>query len=384
MGIRGREDAKHHLKTGTRLYWLAGSRPDWLPRAQARAEKDYGLQIRCIGPVEKPETGSYIRAYNRRGLQHLDDQYGRDVVVECLEWARAQTDPVDFGELVLYQSMTAIGTVACRKFRDEEGRVWKTIHYSYRPELPPRRAKGRKQPIPSPCPEYRLVEQSVTVLKFDERGLNVREELYFPGMKHLRRFAVKEYDDQKALTRRAWHEEDGIRRYETRYADGVSTSDLYFDDTGRRLIAMRGPIPADVELGWTWGEAKDELTCGLAMTQEKGALEDLGFYINVKNLGPHRSIWMEPAARVIILTPTGQTVQSKARRAVPGKPVPRGSSGTGDQGAVCYYYPANRLADYCEDLDPGEYLIRAEQFMPKQKVTLVSEPVRFEVLPSDR
>lgn len=42
-------------------------------------------------------------------------------------------------------------------------------------------------------------------------------------------------------------------------------------------------------------------------------------------------------------------------------------------------YPAYSLADFCDPLPPGKYVIRVRQPVPERNVTLVSNEVTFEV-----
>ena len=176
----------------------------------------------------------------------------------------------DAGVLTIYEVASQIGTVANRAFRDSQGRLSKTIYYSAEPF----RLQG-------PYTEESLRVQSVVIYKYDDQGREWREEHHGPDMR-LQRIKETAYQDSRKTL--VWRRADETRAYEIRYSETREISHLYFDDSGRNLVGLRGAMPPDLDLAWGWGTPAEGLACGIGVNRTSGPLEDIRVYVTVRNL----------------------------------------------------------------------------------------------------
>ncbi len=91
---------------------------------------------------------------------------------------------------MMYPSITADGTIACREFPDEQGRVYKKIYYRQAASAPAARFDGARAIEVGPLTEEDLIPHSIRLLRFGDSGLLISEEQYDPEMKLLRIFDI--------------------------------------------------------------------------------------------------------------------------------------------------------------------------------------------------
>jgi hypothetical protein len=277
------------------------------------------------------------------------------------------------GELRIYAFPTQIGVIANRTFRDDKGRISKEIFYTL---------KNFAEP---PYTEAMLDVQSVVIYTYDDRGLKIKSEHYDRSMNLLYRWETK-YDDNKGK-REIKYTSEGIRTYEIRYVERSSVSHLYYDDSGKNLVGIRGLLPQDIDLPFGWGEPVNGLSCGIAHTKVKSATDDSpvdAIYVNVKNIGL-KDVVIEKieAAEIELRDRSGALVKETAEylsnkqdglqkyRQSYGQLVKPGESG--------YIYPAYELRVRYGNLAPGQYSIRVRQPIGVMGISLLSSAIHFEV-----
>ena len=182
------------------------------------------------------------------------------------------------GELILYARRTMIGTVAERVFRDGSGKITKTI--LYRPRIAASEPVSASFTMP-----YKGDIQPVRVVihKYDKAGRETRTEYYTPDMK-LRRILETSYHSDGTRKSLVSRNSEGIRTHEQRYSR-THGSLLYFDDTGKKLIGMRGTVPKDIHLAYGHGTTTDGLAYAIGPSKESGHLDDILIYSTVLNKG---------------------------------------------------------------------------------------------------
>lgn len=86
--------------------------------------------------------------------------------------------------------------------------------------------------------------------------------------------------------RGTWRNAEGIRTYVMGYdgEPGHHTSyDLYFDDTGERLVGARGKLPPEFDLADGWGRGIAGMYCGLGVSRKKGTLNEIKLSVTIRN-----------------------------------------------------------------------------------------------------
>ncbi|MCF6286313.1 MAG: hypothetical protein L3K26_14150, partial [Candidatus Hydrogenedentes bacterium] len=190
----------------------------------------------------------------------------------------------DSGKLSIYSSETSVGTVAKRVFLDEKGRDWKVIHYRRRwpwanGKYPPRPRKNLES-----LGEKDLEAVFVRIRLYDEMGRVRRVENRSPEMVLLGTWDTLYSGDAKTSVHRT---SVGIRTYEVRRIPGREVSHLYFDDSGERLVALKGLLPDDVDLADGWGEDTGGLACGIGVNRTQGTLGDISVSVTINNRTGH-------------------------------------------------------------------------------------------------
>lgn len=174
------------------------------------------------------------------------------------------------GELTTYDTPSQNGTIAKRVFRDSSGRIAKTIYYR------------SSEKASGPYPGETLQVSSIVIHLYDGAGRERREEYRGPDMQlHRIKDTVYRNGDKTAVV---WRRPDGIREYEIRYSGGREVSHLYFDESGERLVGVKGEIPADIKLAWGWGVPSEGLACGIGANCTSGLLKHLRIFVSVRNL----------------------------------------------------------------------------------------------------
>jgi hypothetical protein len=171
-----------------------------------------------------------------------------------------------------------LGIVAQRVFRDSAGRVVKTIYYRLRLDSTDPNGSYKK-----PYTEDRLVAAEILVHEYDASGHEVRVKHYSPSSV-LSRTQEIAYDDAGKMGSTTWLRADGSREYQIRFREGRSVSHLYFDDTGKRLCAVHGQTPEEIDLAYGWGQSVGGLVCGIAPTKQNSPASEVDIAVTVKNL----------------------------------------------------------------------------------------------------
>jgi hypothetical protein len=250
-----------------------------------------------------------------------------------LSSAGQATQPDTDGELTLYDMMAEIGTVACREFHDESGRLIKVIHYT--PVWPTTASASAATSAPAP-PSLRgpfdpnnLAVCSIETYDYDKDGRRVRGSTYSAGGT-LSGFATFAHDADGWLRSMRHFTADGRRQYEVRYSPprpsdmvrmdpswrpkrGREQSHLYFEENGERLVAVRGVLPDDVPWTWGWGPEESGLCCAVAPYCACGPLDKIAVAFTVRNtleiprtmsLGPgtYRPVLRDSTGRVVTIS----------------------------------------------------------------------------------
>lgn len=163
------------------------------------------------------------------------------------------------GKLRTYDRMTQIGTVACRDFHDAGGQLVRQIFYT----------QGMRV-------------QSSRTYEYDDRD-RIKKTTHFDASGILNRTLT--YERGEDWERGTWRNADGIRTYLMVRGKGKH-GDLYFDDTGERLVGARGNLPPDFDLADGWGRAVTGLVCGLGVSTKTGTLDEIELTVTIKNLRP--------------------------------------------------------------------------------------------------
>lgn len=289
------------------------------------------------------------------------------------------------GKLTFYGMITQIGTVAKRTFRDNSGRITKTIYYTL---------DYRNLPNPfslrEPITEEMLVVQSINIHYYDRQGRQNRVEHYTPSFV-LSRIMQTKCDANGGKTATVWLRPNESREYEIRYRNGRSISHLYFDETGQKLIAARGPVPKNMDLAYGWGRPVDGLSCGIAPNKRSALAEDFRISVTVKNLTAH------PAT--IITSLPYQTVKMELRN-TKGALVPqntdyiekrnkellrmnnglRESLQTIPPHQVGHYSSGYELNQWYGEVEPGKYYLTVKRRAAGKDFSLVSNTVTIDIL----
>jgi hypothetical protein len=191
------------------------------------------------------------------------------------------------GELHIYSHESQVGVVANREFKDEKGRVVKTIYYygdadsngQYREEL--------------------LKERSIHTVQFDDNDCPIKGQNFDPGMKltsSSETICFEGTSEDKLITTR---DARGIRTAEIRKIlkeDGRSStsSTLFFDATGEKVVALDGDVPTDVDLLRGWGPSMNGFALGIAVNREKGRQEELEVWCSLKNIDHKGDPYVQP------------------------------------------------------------------------------------------
>jgi len=289
------------------------------------------------------------------------------------------------GHLTIYGIITQIGTVANRVFRDSQGRITKTIYYGLDYDKLP-----DPFPLAGPYSEEMLAVQSIRIHKYDRNGRQIRVEHYTPDSV-LSRIMQTKYACGGGKKATVWLRSDQSREYEIRYENGRSTSHLYFDDTGRRLIAVRGAVPEDINLAYGWGQPVDGLACAIAPNKRSGFAKDISIAVTVRNLSGH-------PAKVVTALPY-QTIQMELRDAN-GDLVPQATRfieerneelmRMNNRGTEClqtiaphqagHYASGYELTQWYRKLEGGKYHLTVKRRGSGKGFSLTSNTITFNIL----
>lgn len=188
------------------------------------------------------------------------------------------TAPAEDGKLILYDFMTEVGTTARREFYDANGRIIKEIYYTgglrpIDPESQPSSAPViRRFSLAGPFDPNHLELVAIQTYDRDGEGRVLRESSY-SAAGILESFFTREYRKDGTLAVSRSFTAGGIRRSESRYgADGRSISQLTFEATGKRVIRLDGPMPADEEWAREWGAIHDGIVLRIDLDNNRGPI----------------------------------------------------------------------------------------------------------------
>ena len=153
-------------------------------------------------------------------------------------FAKAETGRLEMSE------MSPNGNVASRKTFDKAGRTFSIIYYQPKPsyfqtQTTPGGGLTRK--------EGNIVVSVIHLYRYDELGREVWQGEY--DRKKVLRRALESVYDMNGLKRfMQYRSADGIIRYKMLCDErGHSVGDVYFDDSGKRIIDFRGSIPKGMD-----------------------------------------------------------------------------------------------------------------------------------------
>ncbi|HYW70428.1 MAG TPA: hypothetical protein VE961_05310 [Pyrinomonadaceae bacterium] len=263
------------------------------------------------------------------------------------------------------------GVLTVRTIRDRSGKVVREAGYL---------VTLRGNP---PFPEKDLQVQSVKVYYYDAAG-RVDHIAYWWFKTPAPSFEYYAYDSSGQLARKWFVTAEGVRRYEIRFKGSQQLGELYFDDTGKYLKAVRGHLAPDIDLPHGWGPASGGLACGIALSTERGPFNTIRVWVNIKNVS---------AAKVILPMldlPTFELrdAQGKVTSREPWfKQRPTFMNNTShtnsqllEEAEAGFCSPEYPLGNFFDPLPPGKYTLRVRQPIPERGVTLVSNEVTFVVL----
>ncbi len=186
-------------------------------------------------------------------------------VAVCLTPGSASAqEPALSSTLHCYETASQIGVVARRDFADANGLVSKEILYVG--DWPVR-----------PCTDEKLRVHSIRTFQRDALGRVFVEMDLRPDGTVDRTWRLEYLGEQKEPIRRVQYDPAGHRRYEVRSA-GNDQTDLHFDGQGR-VVAVRGSVPTDVEMGFEWGPSLDGWRCGIAVSDRSARV----LYLHLRN-----------------------------------------------------------------------------------------------------
>jgi hypothetical protein len=152
------------------------------------------------------------------------------------------------GKLRCYDMFTQIGTVAVREVLDQAGHVEKAVYY-----------ESAAQDGGKLCDPQMLRVQSSRTYVRDSEGREIVEKQYGPDGR-LSRTWTFEYlgSGRDAYIRRSFELHTELRHNERAHT-------LLVFDSERRVAAVTGEVPADVEYSLGWGPSVDDWICGLGL-----------------------------------------------------------------------------------------------------------------------
>lgn len=196
----------------------------------------------------------------------------------------------DEGKLIMYDMESEVGTVACREFRDDAGRLTKRIYYTLaRPASRPASSPADSVEVQSfsfdgPFDPNKLVASGVETYDHDVDGRVVRESSLSPtGV--LRSFRSQEYarDGTRSVSRS--FKPDGRRVSETHYEPrGHIDAQMTFDQSGRRVVRLTGRMPDDEQWVKEWGPASNGLMCRIDANNTSARLGQMSVTVSVRRL----------------------------------------------------------------------------------------------------
>lgn len=218
------------------------------------------------------------------------------------------------------------------------------------------------------------------------------------------RFTTYQHEEKDWLHSQNWFTPDGRRHYQIRFSSpqttdleaphpcgmartGRSQSHLYFDESGERLVGVRGAMPKDLPWTWGWGQECDGLRCGLAPQKGSGAFEDICLALTVLNtttekrmlsvgFGAYRPILTDSECAVV---PISETSRGAVQLELPG---PSGGVLT-DPGEAAYMH-SFELTWWYDALPPGKYSIKIEYRGGSNEWLATSNSIPIQIEPREK
>ncbi len=314
--------------------------------------------------------------------------------------AQSTTQAAQDGSLILYDMETEIGTVGRREYHDEAGRLVKLILYAHAwpstysadgTATAPMRLSARGTIDPNS-----IAVCSIEAYDYDDRGRSVRTSRYGRGGA-LSGFTVYRYDHQGSMRVGIDFTPDGRKSSETRYSRpprsavnggvtgphpkrGPELSYLLFDDTGERLIAVRGALPDDLPWTWGWGQERNGLCCAIAPSSASGTLDEIRIAASVRNVtSDARAVALgQGCLRPVLHNGAGEIVPigSRGRQYLLTPHIARlaiepGKVSHSDCDSLGWWYP---------DLAPGRYSLEVEYLGDSTEWLLVSNTLTITIV----
>lgn len=279
----------------------------------------------------------------------------------------ASADAPDAGDLKIYDFVTQIGTVASRTFRDSAGRVSRIIYYTSH-KLTANKLDALQQADLRP--------QSMELYYYNDNGQRRKLEK-FDGNQKLTYIVWFEYGPDGTLVRQWQTSPEGIKSSETRFASGRKATEVEFDATGKHVVTMRGVVQPDIDLPHGWGDAVNGAACGIALTRERGRLDEIQVRLNLRTVPVSPPFQMGvvnavPDARMLLRDAAGNDIPEAG-----GSRHSRQWHLPGTE--VGHLVPGYPLAERFPGLPKGRYTLRVQLTVPDLGMTLLSNEVAFVV-----
>jgi uncharacterized protein (DUF2141 family) len=289
-------------------------------------------------------------------------------------FAQQETD-----ELIIYDHMSAVGTVARRVFTNEKGQMVKVIHY---------RAKDFS---PRPKKENELIPCAIELHTYDELGRKVWMGDYSPTW-ILSRTSEDRYGlPEQTKTTYARKADGTLTVEERRYVKGGGCI-LYFDDEGKDLMAFRGVLRPDINLPSGWGQEVDGLACGVGINRRAGKLKDLHIQIMVRNHSdeardvvtclPYQEIKIELRDAAGKLVPqAAEHIRARDQKLQEMNPGGNETTQTLRPHYIELYSGGHCLEDWYANLPPGAYALTVFRRANGPGFPLKSNPLTLQIIP---
>jgi hypothetical protein len=283
---------------------------------------------------------------------------------------QAGPGPAPEGKLRCYEVMNSIGIVAVREFSDAAGHVEKQIFYDSM-------ALGDGPGIGC-APGTLRVRETRTYVR-DSEGRAIVEKRYArDGRLQLNWTIVYHGPGRDAYTRTSFGPSGELwsqLRHGTR-----SHTELVFDKD-RRVAAVNGQLPGDVEYSVGWGQVVDGWSCGLGLPATTTAAGDGRIVVHLRNhTDMDRSIWITQAFETDLHDEAGKLVPLTADYVALTPTLALTSrTGIGVVGGGAAFLFAVDLDRRYGELRPGRYTVTVRHRHPETAATLVSNTLAFEL-----
>ena len=210
-------------------------------------------------------------------------------------------EPESKGELRIYHRATQTGVVANRQFKDDKGRVIKTVYYTQPGDL-----MGNFR-------EELLREQSSTTSDYDAYDCPIKGQSYDQNRKLIRIEELRCVEGTATRRLAIIRDGQGVKQGEARYTStGSRQTVLHFDSNGEKVIAINGELPSDTDLVHGWGNVLHGFALGIAANREKGRQQDLTVHVSVKNVSNDAGQVSTSPVLIELRNSNGQVVEQKA------------------------------------------------------------------------